>query len=291
MPANRPSAFLPITSLLAGATLWGLVWYPMRLLEAGGLRGLWLVLVLYAAALACGLAWAGPRLRGFSQLPGWSLLLMLSAGWTNLAFVLAIVDGNVLRVLLLFYLSPLWAVLFGWWLLNEHPGRVAFMSLLVAMSGALLMLWNPAVGLPWPQDLTDWLALSSGVAFALSNVAVRKATGLSIAAKAAAVWLGVAVLAGAMLLFLRLPSPPVEFPIILGAVGLGMFGIVLMTVLIQYGVSHMPVHRSAVILLFELVAGVASQQLLTDEIVIVREWLGGALIVAGAWLAARATAK
>ncbi len=287
MPANRPSAFYPIASLLAGATLWGLVWYPMRLLEGGGLRGLWLVLVLYAAALVCGLAWAGPRLQAFSRAPGWSALLMLSAGWTNLAFVLAIVDGNVLRVLLLFYLSPLWAVLFGWWLLNEHPGRVAFMSLLVAMSGALLMLWNPAVGLPWPQHLADWLALSSGVAFALSNVAVRKATALTIAAKSVAAWLGVVAVSALLIGLLAPAAPTIATATVLGAAALGVFGIFTMTALVQYGVTHMPVHRSAVILLFEVIVGALSQQLLTDEIVTVREWVGGGLIVVGAYLAAR----
>ena len=35
------------------------------------------------------------------------------------------------------------------------------------------------------------------------------------------------------------------------------------------------------------VAGAVSQQLLTDEIVTVREWVGGALIVIGAYLSAR----
>jgi len=287
MPANRPYAILPVASLLVGAALWGLVWYPMRLLEASGLRGLWLVLALYVAALVCGLGWAGLRLRAFLRLPGWSLLLMLSAGWANIAFVLAIVDGNVLRVLLLFYLSPLWAVLFGWWLLSEHPGRFAVVSLLVAMSGAFLMLWNPAIGLPWPQHWTDWLALSSGVTFALSNVAVRRATALSIPAKSVAVWLGVVLMSLVLAAFLRPVAPAIEFPVALGAVTLGVFGIFTMTALVQYGVTHMPVHRSAVILLFELIVGALSQQLLTDEVVTLREWAGGSLIVVGAYLAAR----
>jgi drug/metabolite transporter (DMT)-like permease len=70
---------------------------------------------------------------------------------------------------------------------------------------------------------------------------------------------------------------------------LGLGGILIMTVLVQYGVTHMPVHRSAVLALIELVAGAVSQQLLTDEVVSAREWAGGALILAGAWLSARAT--
>jgi drug/metabolite transporter (DMT)-like permease len=68
-----------------------------------------------------------------------------------------------------------------------------------------------------------------------------------------------------------------------------VFGILLMTVLVQYGVTHMPVHRSAVIALVELVVGAVSQQILTNEVVTTQEWVGGVLIVTGAYLAARAS--
>ena len=59
-----------------------------------------------------------------------------------------------------------------------------------------------------------------------------------------------------------------------------------MTLTVLYGVTHMPVHRSAVILLFELVVGAVSALLLTDEIVLYREWLGGFMIVTAAYMAA-----
>jgi drug/metabolite transporter (DMT)-like permease len=74
-------------------------------------------------------------------------------------------------------------------------------------------------------------------------------------------------------------------------VALGLFGILLMTVLVQYGVSHLPVHRSAVLALIELVAGAVSQQLLTDEVVTARDWVGGLLILVGAWLSAQASGR
>jgi drug/metabolite transporter (DMT)-like permease len=61
-----------------------------------------------------------------------------------------------------------------------------------------------------------------------------------------------------------------------------------MTLTVIYGVSHMPLHRSAVILLFELVVGAISAMLLTDEQVQTQEWLGGALILVAAYLAAHA---
>jgi drug/metabolite transporter (DMT)-like permease len=64
-----------------------------------------------------------------------------------------------------------------------------------------------------------------------------------------------------------------------------------MTFTVLYGVTRMPVHRSAVILLFELVIGAVSSLLLTDEVVLPREWLGGSMIIAAAWLAARIHAR
>jgi len=44
-----------------------------------------------------------------------------------------------------------------------------------------------------------------------------------------------------------------------------------------------------VIALVELVVGAVSQQILTNEVVTTQEWVGGVLIVTGAYLAARAS--
>ncbi len=284
-------SWYPVFGMLAGATMWGVVWYPMRLLEANGLQGLWLALILYATALAVSLPRTAVAAREFSRRPMWLLLLIVTAGWTNVAFVVAVLEGNILRVLLLFYLSPLWATLMAWRFLHERISRVGFASLGVAMIGALLMLWNPVLDLPWPQGKADWMALSAGFAFALSNIVTRKTQEISVTAKVLCVWIGVIIVALAMIGLFSIPRPTVAWPVFAGAVALGCGGILIMTVFVQYGVTHMPVHRSAVLALIELVAGAISQQLLTDEIVSVREWIGGILIVIGAYLAARVSVK
>lgn len=277
---------MPVAALLAGATLWGVVWYPMRLLEQAGLSGLWLALLLYGAALIPGLALAWREFPWLGRRPGLLFWIALTAGWTNLAFILAILDGNVMRVLLLFYLSPVWAVLLGWLFLRERISGSALAVIATALAGGLLMLWHPDSGIPWPRDAADWLALSAGFAFATSNILIRHGAEVPVPVKSLVVWIGVAVLAALMIAWRQPALPAFNLANLGGAIALGLVGMVAMTMLVQYGVSHMPVHRSAIILLFELVAGAISQQVLTNEIMTGVEWGGGVLVIAAAAMTA-----
>lgn len=287
--ATKPeSSLLPVFSLLVAATMWGIIWYPLRLIESMGLTGLWITVTSYSAALLIGAVFLLQRLNELGTKPLPLLFLALAAGWCNVSFILAILEGSVVRVLLLFYLSPLWTVLLGRILLDERLTTRARVVFAMAFAGALIMLWDEQTGLPVPGDRSDWLALTSGFAFALNNVLVRQLQSVSVKVKTEVSWFGVLLVALVLLAItgqLEVPDAPASAWI--AAFTLGVFGIVVMTVCVLYGVTNMPVYRSAVILLFELIAGAASAHLLTDESVLPREWLGGVLIIAGAWFAAR----
>lgn len=268
--------------------MWGMLWYPLRLLESQGLAGLWTSLIMYSAAGLVAVPWMR---RGLSQLSGqWGLIagLMLVSGWANIAFILAVIDGNVLRVLLLFFLSPLWTVILGRLFLKEYLGISGAIMLFVAMFGAVLMLWRTDVGLPMITSSSDFYALTAGMAFAMGNVLVRKMVAVPAMAKAASVWWGVAIMAAIWIAVVDIAVPTVSsYWVYAQATLLGLLGMVVMTMAVQYGVTRMPVQRSAVILLFELVAGAVSAQLLTNEIVLPQEWWGGGLILVAGYLAAR----
>lgn len=283
MPSSR---LLPVLGLLTAATLWGVFWYPLRLLEAQGLSGLWSSLFLYAGTAAAWPFLLRGRMGEWRRAPLWLLLVALGSGWTNIAFVLAMLEGEVMRVLLLFYLSPLWATVLGWLFLHERIDGATLGILAVAVAGAVIMLWNPALGLPWPASRADWLALSSGFAFAALNTVLRHLQGISVQVKTVAGWLGVVVMAGILLLAGQ-EALAASLPAVGAALGLGATFLVLMTLSVVYGVTHMPVQRSAVILLFEIVAGAVSSMWLTDERLSPAEWFGGALVILAAWLSAR----
>jgi drug/metabolite transporter (DMT)-like permease len=281
--APRP-ALWPTLGLLYGAVFWGLVWYPSRLLEGAGIAGAWLTLICYAVAFSALIPFVRWPWRAMRDWLGDLAVLLLAAGWTNVAFVLAVLEGEVVRVVLFFYLSPIWTVLLGRWLLHEPLTWRTAVMIGLGLGGAAVMLWDPRVGRV-PLNEADLLAISAGIGFAVNNVQTRRITGVGVRAKTHVAWLGVVLVS---LVFIGALSPGLpEAPAWAwqGAVALGVGGFMLATLAVMYGVTHMPVQRSAVIMLFELVVGAVSAWWLAGEAVTANEWLGGAMILGAALIA------
>ncbi len=266
----------PVASLLFAAAFWGLVWYPLRLLEAAGLSGPWMLAASYAAAFIVLSAVGWPGTAGMERHRGRLLLMAVAAGWTNLGFVLAMLEGAVARVLILFYLSPVWTVALGRLFLGERLTRATLLSLLLGLAGALLMLWTPELGRGAPS-WADLAAVTSGFAFAVANVLTRGLSDLDVRQKTLVSWAGVVVLSLAVAGFSPIPTaPPAAWG---GAVLLGACGFLAATLAVIHGVSRMPVRRSAVILLVEIPVGALSAWWLAGEHLSLHEWLGGGMIL------------
>lgn len=139
----------PTWALLFGAATWGVLWYPYRLLNQAGLDGIWSTVLTYAAALIVGLAIFWRDAAGLKFSP-FAILMGLAVGWSNLAYVLGVLEGEVMRVLLLFYLAPLWTVPLALILLHERLDRAGLAVMALAFAGAMTMLWRPDIGVPWP---------------------------------------------------------------------------------------------------------------------------------------------
>lgn len=280
MPSIPLQRTLAIGSLVYAATLWGLMWYPYRLLNDAGVGGIASSFITYVVPLLV-FGWLhGRELRHARSRWMWLAALGLAAGWTNLAYVLAMLQGEVVRVLLLFFLSPLWTVLFARFLLHEKLNRAGWAVMALAAGGALVMLWQPGEW-PLPASRAEWLALSAGVAFAASNVISRHLDGVTEGAKAVTVWAGVVVLT---LIGLALKPAELDFMadagmqtwLLLLGVGLAIGS---MTYAVQYGLARVPANQAIVIFLFELVVAAVAAYFLSDERMGVQEWMGAAMII------------
>ncbi len=284
-PQNTYSASL---ACVMAAVLWGLFWYPLRLLDGIGWHGLWSALLIYCvAAFAIALpVWRGRACFQENRL-AFSLLGLL-AGCTNLAFILAVLEGEVVRVLLLFYLSPVWAILLARVILKERLARSGALALLIAMTGAVLMLWRADIG-PGHGDQqglspADIYALAAGLCFALSNIIVRKMGAVPLDLKMGSAFLGVIVLALIAIVWAGIAPPVITVDSALLVLLLGFPFMYVMMWTAQYGVTHLPIQRSSILFLLEIVAGALSAAWLTDETLSPREYLGGILVVSAGLL-------
>ncbi|MGB9093536.1 MAG: DMT family transporter [Gallionella sp.] len=280
---------LPVAGALSGILVWGLMWYPYRVLQAAGVSGTLATLITFLLALLCGMVLFPLDWRQLHRTGRWAVLLVLSAGWTNVSYVLSVLHGEVMRVLLLFYLAPLWTILFSYWLLGERLNRYGYLVMFLSFSGAVIMLWEPQQGLPLPENFAEWMGLSAGIAFALSNVVSRRAVHLSLQVKSYSVWLGTCLLTALLLgwqggLADRLHAINAQDWLLLC-----MLGVVICcsTFALQYAIANLSANRAIILFLFELVVAAISSYFLAHEVMQPRDWLGALLIVSASLMSGK----
>jgi drug/metabolite transporter (DMT)-like permease len=207
-----------------------------------------------------------------------------------------VVVGDVVRVVLLFYLMPLWSVLLARWLLNEPCTPQAWVRVVLALAGALIVMGPQAQGewawLPLPRSLADALAVLGGMSFALNNVLLRREAEQPQASRALAMFVGgvlvAGVLAGALAATGKLALPP---PSLAGGTvgwGLALMALVFLAsnLALQYGAARLPAAVTSVVMLTEVLFATVSAVWLGSGSLTPSVWVGGAFILAAAALSA-----
>ncbi len=282
--------WLPVAALMVNAFTWGVSWWPFRQLEGAGLHPLWATVLIYTLAVALIAATRPAAIAHLLKTPVlW--VLVLASGTTNATFNWAVTIGDVVRVVLLFYLMPLWAVLLARLLLNERLTALALARVAMALTGAAVVLWPADGGLPVPQGLPDWLGLIGGFSFALNNVMLRREAHQPEAARALAMFFGGASVAGVLAATLTWqgtvalpPAPALGW--MAGALALAVVFLA-GNLALQYGAARLPANVTAVVMLTEVLFASVSAMLLGAGQITPTLALGGALILGAALLSAR----
>ncbi len=287
---------LAVLGLTLNALVWGLSWWPLRQLEALNLHPLWAtaaVFLVSALVLTC----LYPRAwLSFKQYPalGW---LVLASGLTNVGFNWAVTTGDVVRVVLLFYLMPAWSLLLAWWLLNDRPTRGALARLSLAFMGVVLVLKTPDSPFPLPQDLPDLLALGSGMTFALTNIWLLRLQHTPASARMIAMFGGGALMAMVCAALATITgviaTPALELPHMHAlawapwVIGLSVAFLV-SNFTLQYGAARLRAHTTSMVMMSEIVFASVSSVALGASTLTWRISLGGGMIVLAALLASQA---
>jgi len=273
---------LAAAALTFNAFVWGVSWWPFRALQDHGLHPLWATALIYVFALIFLLVVQPHAWRGFLKQPllWW---LVLASGLTNVGFNWAVTVGDVVRVVLLFYLMPAWVVVLAWPLLGEKPTAGSLLRLVLSLTGVVIVLKTPASPWPVPESLADWLALMGGFCFALTNILLRKFNQTPSESRMMAMFGGGAIMAtSAAVIGMRLdvvtalPSPSMAWMIL--ALGLGLAFLV-GNFALQYGAAHLSASATSLIMLSEVVFASVSSVLLGTGELSLRTLFGGSLIL------------
>lgn len=276
-------------ALAFNAFVWGISWWPLRHLQDAGLHPLWATAVIYLLCSVGVAAWRPGAVWEVLSTPAmW--VLVVAAGVTNASFNWAVTVGDVVRVVLLFYLMPAWAVILARLVLGEPITASALLRVALAMAGAAIVLGVGDGRWPVPRSLVEWLAVLGGLSFALNNVMLRRLASQSAPARTFAMFAGGVPMAALAAIGLAGPQaawPSAwSWPLVLGVLALCVLFLAGNAAL-QYGATRLAAHTTAVIMLLEVFFASASALLLGATQPDARVWAGGALIVAAALLAAR----
>ncbi len=279
------SDLVPSIAIAFGAAFWGLYWIPIRGIEQAGVHAFWTGPVIFGSSTLLFLPLILTRMHNY--VAHWRHIL-LPGLLTGFAFALYIASLNltdVVRAILLFYMSPLWSTLLGILLLKERLTGNRVVALLLAFSGLYIVLVVEG-GLPIPRNNGDWFALTSGLCWSIGSVKLFQ-DGAQMILEKVTMFVVCALLMSLLLVFWQQGNlagmPDIDtletgwYWILIVAVG--MLPITYLTI---WPATLLSPGRVGMLLMVEVLVGVGSAAILTDEVFGLREFTGATLIISAA---------
>ena len=279
------SDLVPSIAIAFGAAFWGLYWIPIRGIEQAGVHAFWIGPVIFGASTLLFLPLILTRMHNY--VAHWRHILLpgLLAGTAFALYIASFNLTDVVRVILLFYMSPLWSTLLGIMLLKERLTGNRVMALLLAFSGLYIVLVAEG-GLPIPRNNGDWFALTSGLCWSIASVKLFQ-DGAKMILEKVTMFVVCALLMSLLLVFWQqgnLAGMPDIATLETGwywilIVAAGMLPITYLTI---WPATLLSPGRVGMLLMVEVLVGVGSAALLTGEVFGLREFTGATLIIAAA---------
>lgn len=270
-------------AILAGASIWGLFWIPLRHIDENGVSGLWAVTLTMVAALvpALPVAWWLGELRRDHL--GSIAIIGLGSGIALVLYSTALIETDVVRAIFLFYILPIWTTIFGYFFLKEPLTSARMAAVGTGLVGLWLLLGGGS-GWPVPQNRGDWFALLAGVLWGATIAVIKKRPGVGAFANVSATFLIGTVFA--LILVIALPGQRAMMPdtdavqtVALVAFAFGILAFWPSGIGMIWGTRLVPATTSALLTMSEIVVGTISAVLLIGTSLDTPAMIGAAVIV------------
>ena len=281
--SRHPYYYTISFALLIAAGMWGLFWIPQRALEAGGLTGGWATISQMVIPFAMLLPISVWRLyKGQSFGLEYPLIGLLFGGGIA-CYANSFLLTDVVRALILFYITPVWTTIFEIVFLRQIPRFYRYITLVLALSGVWIVFGQEGV-IPLPQNSGDWIALLGGILIAASAVRmeIKKPEGIYPILFSFFFYGGLFTLIQSYFLSDYLGDAPTIESWVTMMPWLILIAILFhipTNIVILGAPSRIGAGIFSIIILFEIVVGTFSAAVLTDELIGWREILGSSFII------------
>ena len=255
----------------------------MKQIEGAGLSGTSPSLAVFLTAAALVLPLLFWRWKSLISRRGDFILSGLLAGGALGFFTVALAETEIVRAILLFYLSPVWSTALGMIFLGDRPNAARITTLVLGLLGLVIVL-GIEDGFPWPRNFGDSLALVSGVCWSLASLKLFRMPKATIPDLVVVFILGCAVVTGMLHLFTGDALPRDTFIAAAPWVIFAAVYIVPTLTMTLWPATILIPAKAGLLLMTEVVVGTLSAAALSGEPFGLREALGCALIT-GALLA------
>ncbi len=271
-----------LASFYAGI-MFGVFWVPIRALEQAGFEGPWPATLYVAAPVIFTLPIYWRYRADLSN--GRGLLGGVLCGIALGLYAMAFLYTDVVRTVLLFYLMPIWGFLLGRIVLGEAVTGLRWMAIALGFAG-IAVIFGAESGLPVPENIGDWMALASGMIWAVASILILTNPGVNAWVHCANFFVFATILTVCIALASGIPPPDVALlePVIWWLLPVALLIALPVGFATVYGATILNPGVVGLLFMGEVAVAAISAAILTDEPFGLREGVGVMLVMAAGLL-------
>jgi len=280
----------PNLTVIIACLFWGTYWIPLRYIDNGNNASVW---PLFLSFLLLALILLKPLIKSITEIfIKKNYFFLFGCFFAALGISLyseSLLRGEIAKVVVLFYLCPIWGTIFARFILNHPFTLKRIISIILGIIGLEIIVGFDK-GIVFPSTTVEWIALLAGLMWAMSMTLFNLANTTSGAEKTSLT----AFLIPFIYLFLcfipggrNLAMPDNLLSIHPIYIWMILFAIVwlLPSILLTYfSVEVLDPGRINILLAFEVAIGFLSSALLTNEIIGFREYIGAIFVVSACFV-------
>ena len=272
--------------IVVSSCAWGLYWLPLRSIEQSGIVGSWSIVLVNACPLLILVPLIFFNLDKLKKYPKPIFFAGIMIGAAFTFYANGLVETSVIRATLLFYLSPIWSTIIGIIWLNERLTIARVISIIVALIGLILLLYDFRNQETAMLNFGDFSSILSGLFWALGASILKKWSKLPIIPLTAIVYFSTTSLS--ILLAIMVYKAPIPSLALIGqnfsTAFIWSVIVLLPSFCIIFRISQILFPgRVGILMMSEVaVAVISAKILLPEEQMVILQWIGAsAILLAG----------